>query len=127
SGTNLRSFPLTFGTRRLSKLPNAPPLAARAALQAAVPVSVPPPAHAAVRLIGEVVAPCASAGSAGASGNSPAAAMTTASRRIMAVLSLLGVRAGRLRRVKYADQWSVVQPLGRCDCMAGLEPNGGRH
>src|SRR3954452_19541594 len=79
SGTNLRSSPFTFGTRRLSKVPNGPPLAARAALHAAVPVAVPPrAAQAALRLIGAVGAPCANAGAPATSGNTPATATAAA-------------------------------------------------
>ena len=56
------SRPATPGTRRLSKLPNGRPLAAEAALHAALDDSLLPGVHAAVRLIGWVVAPCARAG-----------------------------------------------------------------
>src|SRR4051794_25977258 len=66
SGTTLRSAPSTLGTRTLSNVPKGPPSAAGAALHAAVPVFVPPPAaHAADRLIGETGAPWAKAGRAG--------------------------------------------------------------
>src|SRR6185436_13401010 len=86
SGTNFLSLPLTLGTRRLSNVPNGPPLAARAALQAAVPVAVPPPAaHAALRLIGVVGAPWANAGAPASRGNTPATAAAAARRRIMTV------------------------------------------
>jgi hypothetical protein len=62
SGMNCLSRPATPGTRRLSKLPNGRPLAAEAALHAAPAEASLPGVHAAVRLIGLVVAPWARAG-----------------------------------------------------------------